>query len=86
MGFFAWIITGLVAGALAKAVTGVERRGCIFTMLVGVVGAVIGGAVFNAFDEEGVGEFGWRSLLVAFVGATILLLGLRLLGYRGRRR
>lgn len=75
MDILGWIIVGLVAGALAKAATGTEREGCLFTMVIGIVGALIGGAIFRLAGEPGVGDGGllW-SILVAFVGATVLLL------------
>ncbi len=83
MGFFAWIVIGLVAGSLAQTVTGVEKRGCLFTLLIGVLGAVVGGALFNAAGGHGVGHFGLWSLFVAFVGAGALCLVFgRLLGRR----
>jgi len=85
MGWLAWIVVGLVAGSLARRVTGFERLGCLTTMLVGVAGGLLGGALFNAAGDHGIGHFGIRSLLVAFVGAT-LLLAVAGLGSRGVRR
>jgi uncharacterized membrane protein YeaQ/YmgE (transglycosylase-associated protein family) len=74
VGLFAWIIVGLVAGSLAGAVTGQQVRGCLPKILVGVLGAILGGVLFNAVGEQGVGEFGLWSIFVAFVGASVLLL------------
>ena len=74
MGVLAWMVTGLIAGMLARAVTGAPRRGCLWTMLIGVVGGLIGGAIFNAAGDEGMTDFGIRSTFVAFVGASVLLL------------
>ena len=74
MGPFGWIVVGLIAGSLAQTVTGVEKRGCLFTLLIGVLGAVVGGALFNAAGGEGIGDFGWWSLFVAFIGAGALCL------------
>ncbi len=88
MGVIGWIIVGLVAGGLAGRVTGVRGNGCITTMVIGVIGGLLGGALFTAAGDEGIGDFGLRSLFVAFIGATLLLLvvgGLTGAG-RGRRR
>ena len=79
MGVFGWMVVGLVAGLLARAVTGVDRRsdqrfGCLATIVVGVAGGLIGGMLFNLAGNEGIGEFGLRSMFVAFVGACLLLL------------
>lgn len=81
MGLLGWIVIGLVAGSIAQSVAGVEKRGCLFTMLVGVLGAVIGGALFNAVSEsERAMGFNLGSMLVAVVGAFAVSLGLRALG------
>lgn len=77
MGVFAWMVTGLIAGALAKAATGTSRDGCLFTMAIGVLGALIGGALFTAAGSQGVDDFSVWSIFVAFIGATGLLLVLR---------
>ncbi len=69
MGLFGWIVVGLVAGSIAQSVTGLERRGCLFTLAIGMLGGVVGGALFNWAGSRGIGEFGLWSLVVAFVGA-----------------
>ena len=85
MGLVGWIVIGLVAGSIAQSVAGVEKRGCLFTLLVGVLGAVVGGALFNAAtDGDHVMRFNLGSMLVALVGAFAVSLALRALG-GGRR-
>ncbi len=86
MSIFAWIVTGLLAGGLARMATGGRKRGCLGTMAVGIIGAVIGGALFTAVGAEGIDEFGVWSILVAFIGASVLLLALSLLSGRPPRR
>jgi uncharacterized membrane protein YeaQ/YmgE (transglycosylase-associated protein family) len=86
MSILAWIVIGLLAGALARAATGAERRGCLGTLAIGILGAFIGGALANAAGTEGITEFGLRSLLLAFVGATLLLLLFEALAGRPGRR
>ena len=74
MSWLSWIVVGFVAGVLAKAVTGQRRRiGCLGTIVVGILGGLVGGAVFKAAGDEGINEFSFRSVLVAFIGATVLL-------------
>ena len=82
MGLFGWIIVGLVAGSLAQSVTGTQKRGCLFTLLVGVAGGVLGGALFNAAGSRGITNFSLWSMLVAFVGAGLLCLVLQILTRR----
>lgn len=73
MSWLSWIVVGFIAGALAKGVTGVKRGGCIWTVIIGIAGGLIGGFLFSAAGGEGINEFSLYSLLVAFVGATLLL-------------
>jgi uncharacterized membrane protein YeaQ/YmgE (transglycosylase-associated protein family) len=86
MGVLGWIVVGLIAGGLAGMATGSEKRGCLATLMVGILGGVIGGALFNAAGEKSITDFGWWSILVAFVGACALLLVLQAFGVVGRRR
>lgn len=75
MGILGWIVVGFVAGALARAVTGGARdAGCLTTIVIGVIGGLLGGWLFNAAGDEGIGDFGIRSMFVAFIGACVLLL------------
>jgi len=75
MGLLAWIVLGFVAGTLAGVLTGRRTgRGCLLRIAVGVLGALIGGALARAAGYEGVDELSLRSLLVATLGATLLLL------------
>jgi uncharacterized membrane protein YeaQ/YmgE (transglycosylase-associated protein family) len=72
--FLAWIIVGLVAGGLAQRVTGRQRRGCLTTLLIGVLGGLLGGLLFKLAGDEGLTGMSLRSVLVAFVGSSLLLL------------
>ena len=85
MGLLGWIVVGLLAGGLARWIVKDERTGCLYTMVVGVLGAIIGGGLMSFVDEEGVEEFSLRSIFVAALGAVLLLLVLQAIGGRGRR-
>ena len=86
MGWIAWIFVGLIAGALARWVVKDDRTGCIYTMIVGVLGAIVGGWLMATIDEDGLTGFSLRSIFVAAVGAVLLLLILQALAGRGPRR
>jgi len=74
MSWLSWIVVGFVAGAAAKAVTGVKGAGCLGTIVIGIIGGILGGFLFKlAGSDDGVNSFNLWSLLVAFVGATVLL-------------
>ena len=75
MGIFWWIVVGFVAGAFARGVTkGAPDAGCIFTTVIGVIGARIGGALFNAVGDHDLNDSILGSMFVAFIGACVLLL------------
>jgi uncharacterized membrane protein YeaQ/YmgE (transglycosylase-associated protein family) len=86
MNILAWIVVGLIAGVLARWIVHDDRSGCLYTIAVGVLGALIGGALMHASGREGINEFSLRSLLVAAAGAILLLLVLQALGSRSRHR
>ena len=88
MGILGWIVVGLLAGALARRATNSERFGCLGTMVIGILGGILGGALFNLVGGEGIVDFSLWSILVAFVGACVLLFIMQALGLneRGRRR
>lgn len=74
MGILSWILFGLIAGALAKWIMpGDDPGGCIVTTIIGIVGAVVGGFVASLFGLGGVSGFNLWSLLVAMLGAVLLL-------------
>jgi len=81
-----WIFVGLLAGGLARWIVKDSRTGCIYTMIVGVLGAIIGGGLLSLIDQEGVDGFSIRSIAVAAVGAVLLLLVLEAIAGRGPRR
>lgn len=86
MGILGWIVVGLIAGGIARWIVKDERTGCIYTMVVGVLGAIIGGGLMSLIDAEGVDELSFRTIGVAALGAILLLLVLQALAGRGRRR
>jgi uncharacterized membrane protein YeaQ/YmgE (transglycosylase-associated protein family) len=84
MGILSWIVVGLIAGWLAGMVMKGSGFGVIVDIIVGVVGALLGGWIATTFlNIGGMSGINLQSILVAFGGAVLLLLVLRLLG-RGR--
>jgi uncharacterized membrane protein YeaQ/YmgE (transglycosylase-associated protein family) len=74
MGILAWVVLGLIAGAIAKALMpGKDPGGIIVTMLIGIVGAFIGGFIGNTVSGSGLNGFSLWSILLAVVGAMLLL-------------
>jgi uncharacterized membrane protein YeaQ/YmgE (transglycosylase-associated protein family) len=74
MGILAWIVLGLIAGAIAKAIMpGNDPGGIIVTMIIGIVGAFIGGFIGNQITGAGLNGFTLWSIVLAVLGALILL-------------
>ena len=73
MGILGWIVLGLIAGFIASRLVNKEGEVRALDIILGIVGAVVGGWLFNAFGAAGVTGFNVWSLLVAVVGAIILL-------------
>lgn len=85
MGLIGWIVVGLLAGSVARWIVKDDRAGCIYTMVVGVLGAIIGGWLMATIDADGVDEFSLRSIGVAALGAVLLLLVLQAIAGRSPR-
>ena len=74
MGILTWIIVGLVAGAIAKAIhPGKDPGGFIVTILIGIAGAVVGGWISSMLGYGTVDGFDLGSLVIAILGAVLLL-------------
>lgn len=73
MSFLAWIVLGLIAGFIASKVVNKSGEGVVLDIILGIVGAVVGGWLFNTFGHVGVTGLNLYSILVAIVGAIIVL-------------
>jgi uncharacterized membrane protein YeaQ/YmgE (transglycosylase-associated protein family) len=80
MGLISWILVGLVAGIIAKfLMPGRDPGGCIITILLGILGANLGGFLATYFGFGGISGFNLDTLLVAVVGSMLILILYRLL-------
>jgi uncharacterized membrane protein YeaQ/YmgE (transglycosylase-associated protein family) len=84
MGLISWIILGLIAGFIGSKIVNKTGEGLILDIVLGVVGAVIGGYLFNLFGAQGVAGLNLWSLLVAVIGAIVVLMVYRLIVGGGR--
>jgi uncharacterized membrane protein YeaQ/YmgE (transglycosylase-associated protein family) len=75
MSIVAWIVLGLIAGFIASKLVNKTGEGLIVDIVLGIVGAVVGGWLFNVFGLAGVSGLNLYSLFVAVVGAAVLLIG-----------
>lgn len=73
MSIIGWIILGLIAGFIASKIVNKQGEGFIGDLVLGVVGAIVGGWLFAAFGATGVNGFNIYSMFVAVIGAVIVL-------------
>jgi uncharacterized membrane protein YeaQ/YmgE (transglycosylase-associated protein family) len=73
MSFIAWIVLGLIAGFIASKIVNKSGEGMILDIILGIVGAVLGGYLFQTFGMPGVTGVNLYSVLVAVVGAILFL-------------
>jgi len=74
MSFLAWIVLGLLAGFIGSKIVNKSGDGILIDILLGIVGAIVGGWLFNTFGAAGVTGLNLYSLLVAVVGAVVFLI------------
>jgi uncharacterized membrane protein YeaQ/YmgE (transglycosylase-associated protein family) len=84
MGLLSWIVFGLIAGGIAKfLMPGRDPGGCIITIIIGIVGALLGGFLATKLGFGGISGFDLRSLGIAILGSILLLIVWRMIS--GRR-
>ena len=74
MSIIAWLILGLIAGFIASKIVNKSGQGVILDIVLGIVGALVGGFLFSALGVGGVTGLNLYSMVVAIIGAIIVLL------------
>ena len=73
MSILGWIVLGLIAGFIGSKIVNKQGEGLILDIVLGIVGAVVGGFLFAQFGATGVTGFNLYSMFVAVVGAVVIL-------------
>ena len=73
MSIIGWIVLGLIAGFVASRIVNREGEGLVLDIVLGILGAIVGGWIFAFFGGEGVNGLNLYSMFVAVVGAVIVL-------------
>jgi uncharacterized membrane protein YeaQ/YmgE (transglycosylase-associated protein family) len=73
MSIIGWIVLGLISGFIASKIVNKSGEGVLLDIILGIVGAVVGGFLFNRFGAAGVTGFNLYSMVVAVVGAIVVL-------------
>jgi uncharacterized membrane protein YeaQ/YmgE (transglycosylase-associated protein family) len=74
MGIFSWIILGLIAGFIGSKIVDRQGQGLWLNIALGIVGAIVGGFLFDLFGASGVSGLNIYSMIVAVVGSIVVLL------------
>jgi uncharacterized membrane protein YeaQ/YmgE (transglycosylase-associated protein family) len=73
MSIISWLILGLIAGFIGSKLVNKQGAGMLLDIVLGIVGAIVGGLVFNAFGAEGVTGLNIYSMIVAVIGSVAVL-------------
>jgi uncharacterized membrane protein YeaQ/YmgE (transglycosylase-associated protein family) len=73
MSILGWIFFGLIAGFIASRIVNARGEGCLIEIVLGLVGAIVGGGLFSLLGERVFWEFDLRSMFVAIIGAIVVL-------------
>ncbi|HEY0053443.1 MAG TPA: GlsB/YeaQ/YmgE family stress response membrane protein [Caulobacteraceae bacterium] len=80
-----WLIIGVVAGFVASKLVNKTGGGLVFDLILGIIGAIVGGWLFNMFGSSGVTGLNIWSFIVAIIGAVVVLIIYHAITGRGRR-
>ena len=87
MSVIAWIVLGLIAGFIGSKIVNRQGEGLLFDIVLGIIGALVGGFIFNELGAIGITGFNLYSMLVAVIGSVIVLVVYHaLFGGPARRR
>lgn len=73
MSILSWIILGVIAGFIGSKIVNKSGQGLVLDIILGIVGAVVGGLIFSAFGASGVTGLNIYSLIVAVLGSVVVL-------------
>lgn len=73
MSFLAWLILGLIAGFIGSKIVNKRGEGVLLDIILGIIGAVVGGWVFSLFGASGVTGLNLYSMIVAIIGSIVVL-------------
>ena len=74
MSLLGWIVFGLITGFVGSKVVNRRGEGCILNVVLGIVGACVGGFIFTSIGGQGISGFNLYSMFVAIIGAIVVLL------------
>jgi uncharacterized membrane protein YeaQ/YmgE (transglycosylase-associated protein family) len=73
MSIIGWIVLGLIAGFIASKIVNSQGSGIVLDIVLGIIGALVGGWLLHLFGEAGITGFNLYSMVVAIIGAIVVL-------------
>lgn len=85
MSIIGWLILGLIAGFIGSKIVDSQGQGVLLDILLGIVGAIVGGLIFSAFGAQGITGLNLYSMIVAIIGAIVVLVAYHAIAGQGRQ-
>jgi uncharacterized membrane protein YeaQ/YmgE (transglycosylase-associated protein family) len=85
MSIIGWLILGLIAGFIGSKIVDSQGQGVLLNIVLGIVGAIVGGLIFSAFGAEGITGLNLYSMIVAIIGAIVVLVAYHAFAGQGRQ-
>jgi uncharacterized membrane protein YeaQ/YmgE (transglycosylase-associated protein family) len=85
MSIIGWLILGLIAGFIGSKIVNSQGQGVLLNIVLGIIGAILGGLIFSAFGAQGVTGLNLYSMIVAILGSIVVLVAYNALTGQGRQ-
>jgi uncharacterized membrane protein YeaQ/YmgE (transglycosylase-associated protein family) len=85
MSIIGWLILGLIAGFIGSKIVNSQGQGVLLNIVLGIVGAILGGLIFSAFGAQGITGLNLYSMIVAILGSIVALVAYNALAGQGRQ-
>jgi uncharacterized membrane protein YeaQ/YmgE (transglycosylase-associated protein family) len=85
MSIISWLILGLIAGFIGSKIVGSQGRDAKLSIVVGIVGAILGGFIFSALGDQGFTDLNLSSMIVAIAGSVVVLAAYHTFAGQGRQ-
>jgi uncharacterized membrane protein YeaQ/YmgE (transglycosylase-associated protein family) len=85
MSIIGWLILGLIAGFIGSKIVNSQGQGVLLNIVLGIVGAIVGGLIFSAFGAEGITGLNLYSMIVAIIGSIVVLVAYHAFAGQGRQ-
>jgi len=85
MSIIGWLILGLIAGFIGSKIVDSQGQGVLLNIVLGIVGAIVGGLIFSAFGTQGITGLNLWSMIVAIIGSIVVLVAYHAFTGQGRQ-